>query len=85
MVFPNTSSDEAKELAERVRIAIYDNRPQHNDHALPPISVSIGVAMLAAGESFADVFAAADNAPIRQYTLHTEPVRQVDNKCERRG
>ncbi len=65
LVFPDTTISEAKEVAERVRIGVEQIRMENLGHTLPPVTISIGIAMLRPNDSFVDLFAAADNALYR--------------------
>ncbi|MCK5880290.1 MAG: GGDEF domain-containing protein [Sinobacterium sp.] len=62
LVFPLTSMQEARLVAERVRNNVELMRLSYENTSLPPVTISIGVAMMKAQDSFVELFAAADAA-----------------------
>jgi diguanylate cyclase (GGDEF)-like protein len=62
LIFPNTSLDQASQIAERIRGAIAATRLPQENAAPVDVTISIGLARLNGRHSLADALARADAA-----------------------
>lgn len=65
IAIPDIGKAKAVEVAERLRQKVASKEIPHVPHFLPPLTISIGVAELGAGQCAEDVIAAADAALYR--------------------
>jgi diguanylate cyclase (GGDEF)-like protein len=62
VILPETSWEQAEEVAQRVRKAVAEKAIEFNGAEYPPVSISSGITQVLDGDEFGDIISAADHA-----------------------